>query len=251
MQIKDYLNVLTKRWWVIVLVAFAAAVAAYGFSKLQTPLYRSRALYQISFNRVDTGGNMFADTLLNSYIGRVYQPDKMQAISDQLGLDMGSGETLMKFVRIQPQPANLTIAIEADAYDPETSRAIASLVGTILNDQIVEVNRNYTGEDRAVPQLVQSARVGVLARPQTKINVFAGGLLGGILGLLLIFILEYMDDTLKTAEDVERFAGLATIGLIPSGATASARRGRAATAIGIVAGRDQARHARSEEDRHD
>jgi capsular polysaccharide biosynthesis protein len=250
MQIKDYLNVLKKRWWVIVLVAFSAAAAAYGFSKLQTPLYRSRALYQISFNRVDTGGNMFADTLLNSYIGRVYQPDKMQAISDQLGLDMGSGETLMKFVRIQPQPANLTITIEADAYDPETSRAIASLVGTILNDQIVEVNRNYTGEDRAVPQLVQSARAGFLAKPQTKINVLAGAILGGILGLLLIFILEYMDDTLKTAADVERFAGLVTIGIIPSGA-AGAPRGRPATATGIVAGKSHAEAKSPEPDEHD
>lgn len=237
MQIKEYLNVLKKRWWVIVLVAFSAAAAAYGFSKSQTPLYRSRALYQISFNRVDTGGNMFADTLLNSYVGRVYQPDKMQAISDQLGLDMGSGETLMKFVRIQPQPSNLAIAIEADAYDPATSRALASLVGTVLNDQIVEVNRNYTGEDRAVSQLVQSAREGVLAKPQTRINVLAGGLLGGILGLLLIFVLEYLDDTLKTAEDVERFAGLATIGVIPSGAATGARRGRPAAASGIVAGK--------------
>lgn len=248
MQIKDYLNVLRKRWWVVLLVAFSAACAAYGISKLQSPLFRSRAIYQITFNRLDTGGNAFADKLLNSYVGLVYQPDKMQAISDQLGVDQ-SGETLMKYVRVQPQPDNLTITIEADAFDPSTSQQIASLVGNVLNTQIVEVNRNLTGEDRAFPQLVQSARVGYLAKPQTKINVLAGGLLGGILGLLLIFILEYMDDTLKTSADVERFAGLSTIGLIPSGAASVARRTRAAAASGIVAQRVGTGKTRSDQGR--
>ena len=86
----------------------------------------------------------------------------------------------------------------------------------------------------------------MLAKPQTKINVLAGGILGGILGLLLIFVLEYLDDTLKTAEDVERFAGLATIGVIPSGAATGARRRRPAAASGIVAGKTP-----PDEDRHD
>ncbi len=42
--------------------------------------------------------------------------------------------------------------------------------------------------------------------------------------MLLAFILEYMDDTIKTSDDVERFAGLTTLGLIPSGAAQAARR---------------------------
>jgi hypothetical protein len=60
-----------------------------------------------------------------------------------------------------------------------------------------------------------------------------------------------MDDTLKTAEDVERFAGLVTIGIIPSGAAAGARRGRPAAATGIVAGKTQAEAENSKPDEHD
>ena len=41
MQLQDYINVLVKRWWVVLLVAASAAVAAYGFSKAQTPMFRS------------------------------------------------------------------------------------------------------------------------------------------------------------------------------------------------------------------
>ncbi len=246
MHIQDYINVLRKRWWLIVLAGLSAAAAAYVFSKLQTPLYRSQATYQVLFNRLDTGGNFFADTLLNSYIGLVYQPSRMQAISDQLGLDQ-PGTALMEYVRVQPQPDSLKIVIEADAFDPETSRSLATAVGSMLNEKVVEANRTLQGEDRAFMTLVQEARAGDLAKPQTKINVLAGGLLGGVLGVLLAFILEYMDDTLKTAADVERFAGLTTIGAIPGSRAAGSRRARLrpAMAAGIIP-RAEPRDARSE-----
>ena len=246
MRIQDYINVLRKRWWLIVLAGLAAAAAAYVISKLQTPLYRSQATYQVFFNRLDTGGNFFADTLLNGYVGLVYQPDRMQAISDQLGLDQ-PGTALMEYVRVQPQPDNLRIVIEADAFDPETSRSLANAVGSLLDIQVVEANRNLQGEDRAFMKLAQAARLGDLAKPQTRINVLAGGLLGGVLGVLLAFILEYMDDTLKTAADVERFAGLTTIGAIPGSSAAGGRRARLrpAVATGIVP-QAEPRDARSE-----
>jgi capsular polysaccharide biosynthesis protein len=175
----------------------------------------------------------------------------MQSISNQLDLDVPSGEALMEYVRVQPQPDSMRIVVEVDYLDPGTSRSIANAIGGVLNAKIVEANRNLAGEDRAFLQLAQSARDGYLAKPQTRINVLAGGLLGAILGLLLVFILEYMDDTLKTAADVERFAGLATIGMIPSGAAVGARRMRTEAATGIMARGNRARDAESSQERHD
>ena len=110
MRIQDYLNVLAKRWWVILLVTASAAVAAYGFSKLRTPIYRSHTIYSVNFNRLDTGGNCFADELLNGYVMAVHQPDRMEHISNQLQLDQ-SGSSLMQYVRLQPQPDQRLIVI--------------------------------------------------------------------------------------------------------------------------------------------
>jgi capsular polysaccharide biosynthesis protein len=45
--------------------------------------------------------------------------------------------------------------------------------------------------------------------------MLAGAILGLIVGLVLAFVLEYLDDTLKTSEDVERIVGLPTLGAIP------------------------------------
>jgi len=36
-----------------------------------------------------------------------------------------------------------------------------------------------------------------------------------MLGVMLTFFLEYMDNTIKTTDDIERYLGLPVLGLIP------------------------------------
>jgi capsular polysaccharide biosynthesis protein len=219
MQLKEYTKIIQRRWWVIVLVTIATIISAYGFSKLQTPMYRSRTAYVVRFNRLDTGGNLFANSIYNGFVNLVYTPDQMQIISNQLKLDL-SGTKLMEYVRLQPQPDESLIVIEADYFDPNTASDLVNITGQQLNNLIVEENRNLQGEDR-VSLRVKPAQQAWLAKPTTRINVLAGAILGVILGGLLAFVIEYSDNTLKNSEDIERYTQLVTVGIIPSG-TASA-----------------------------
>ena len=47
-------------------------------------------------------------------------------------------------------------------------------------------------------------------------NILAGLVLGLVLGIALAFLREYLDDTVKTKEDLEVAAGLTVVGLIPA-----------------------------------
>jgi len=52
--------------------------------------------------------------------------------------------------------------------------------------------------------------------PQTKINTLAGGLFGVLVGVMVVFFLEWLEmDTIRTAGDVERAIGVAVLGVIP------------------------------------
>lgn len=41
------------------------------------------------------------------------------------------------------------------------------------------------------------------------------GVLGVMLGVFIAFIVEYLDNTIKTPEDVEKYLGLPVLGAIP------------------------------------
>ena len=56
---------------------------------------------------------------------------------------------------------------------------------------------------------------GMHVYPRMKVNVALAGLLSLALGLLIAFLLEYMDRTIKSAEDVEQAMRAPVLGMIP------------------------------------
>lgn len=64
-------------------------------------------------------------------------------------------------------------------------------------------------------------------KPKVLLNLVLGFLLGLGLGVGAAFLQEYLDNTLKTPEDVERFLHVPALALIPSVESLSGRRGRA------------------------
>ncbi|MFQ5766567.1 MAG: GumC family protein [Acidobacteriota bacterium] len=52
-------------------------------------------------------------------------------------------------------------------------------------------------------------------RPDKKLNIFLALLLGSSLGVGLVFFFEYLDNSIKDAEELERETGLPALGIIP------------------------------------
>jgi capsular polysaccharide biosynthesis protein len=216
MRLTDYANVLRRRWWVILLVAFSAAVAAYIFSKVVTPIYRSEATYLVVPNRNDNGLSIVLQNNMNMYRDMALAPKELEKISAQLKLDR-SADWLLQFVRVQPRPEDRKMIVQVDyPEEPDMAPRVANAIGANMIGLVSSLNDNLEGTDKINIRELQPARPAYQQRPQTKINVAAGGLLGLVLGLLLVFVLEALDNTLKTPADVERFVGLTTLGAIPT-----------------------------------
>jgi protein tyrosine kinase modulator len=216
MQLSDYLTVLRRRWWVIMLVAAAASVGAYVFSKLQTPVFRSEASYLVVPNRADNGLSIVLQNNMDSYKVMALAPIQLEQISQQLKLDRDA-DWMLQYVRIQSQTDTRLMIVQADyPTDPAMAQKLADAVGNNMVALVSSLNQSIEGTDRISMRVNQPARPAILYRPQTRINVAAGGVLGLILGLLLAFALEALDDSLKSAADVERYVGLTTLGAIPT-----------------------------------
>lgn len=62
------------------------------------------------------------------------------------------------------------------------------------------------------------------AGPRRLLSIMLAFLLSGIAAIGLAFFLEYLDNTIKTVEDVERYAQLPALGVIPAIATSTSLR---------------------------
>jgi capsular polysaccharide biosynthesis protein len=225
MQLIDYYMILRRRWWVILLAGFVAAASAYLFTRFQERVYRSEANYRVVSNRVDNGLNIVLRDRMNSYKSIALAPVQLEKISADLKLDRSADWLLNKHVAIQARPEEAILVIQVDYPDPDVAPQLANAIGDNLIALVNADNNSIEGTDRISVRVNQPARPATLYWPQTRVIVLAGLFLGLVLGLILAFVLEALDDTLKTASDVERFAGLPTLGAIPDMGGGSGSKG--------------------------
>jgi capsular polysaccharide biosynthesis protein len=223
MQLSDYANILRRRWWVIVLTAMVAGVSAFVFTRFQERVYRSEASYLVVPSRYDNGLLIVLRDRMNSFKSIALAPIQLEQISANLKLDRSADWLLNKRVAIQARPEEQLMVIQVDYPDPDVAPKLANAIGDNMIALVNAQNNSIDGTDRITIRVNQPARPANLYWPQTRVIVPAGAFLGLILGLILAFVLEALDDTLKTPADVERFAGLPTLGAIPDTAGAQAR----------------------------
>jgi capsular polysaccharide biosynthesis protein len=220
MQLSDYAIVLRRRWWVILLTALVAAVSGYAFSKIafrMGALYRTEATYLVVANQLDLGLANVLSNNMNSYRLLALAPNELEKISAELKLDRSADWLLDGHIAVQPQPDIQTMIVQATYPDPAVAQKLADAVGDNMVALVAAQNASLEGSSRINLRKIQPARPAWLYwPPRGSLTGAAGLVLGLILGLLLAFVLEALDNSLKTPADVERFVGLTTLGAIPT-----------------------------------
>ena len=225
MELGAYVRIITKRLWIIALAVALTAGSAFVASKLQTPVYRSTVYLNVIPARMDLGLVQTVKWYMRNYAGQIQSRTTAAKVIDRLQLDITPAELAAKLT-VSPIESDYLLQIDADDYDPVLAGQIAQTTAEVFSEKIdvdmLEVDKN----DRLQISIRDWAEPGILHKPNWKINTLAGALFGGLVGLLVVFILEWIEaDVIRTSEDVERHTGVAVLGLIP---TLSAPRARAA-----------------------
>lgn len=98
------------------------------------------------------------------------------------------------------------------AFSPQTAEDIYQVLLKKLQE--LDVTRDVSAYSVRViePAIVPSAPV----RPNKRLNIIIGIIMGFVMGTGLGFFREYLDTTIKTAEELKNGFNLAVLGLIPS-----------------------------------
>jgi capsular exopolysaccharide synthesis family protein len=128
----------------------------------------------------------------------------------------------------------------------ERQRTVLVEVYTTLQNRLQEARILEAVEDATVRVVDPAILPNTPVKPRTMLNLLLGIVLGGMLGVGIAFLREYMDETIHTREDVHAAArGAPVLGMIPRIREAVGSSGRTAQAgtpgelnSRLVAGRD-------------
>ncbi|HEY7065767.1 MAG TPA: Wzz/FepE/Etk N-terminal domain-containing protein [Chloroflexota bacterium] len=213
MQLREYAAVLRKAWWLIALTAAVTALSAVGFAKLQQPIYRSSVVLEVT-GRLDYGTSLAIEKQLSQLNNRIQTANLASEVDRRYQLDIGA-ERLLDKIHTKAFPDTITIQIDVDDTDAARAQRIANGFAEVFSERETASQEGLPLQERRVVNQLDEARPARLYWPQTRVFLLSGLLLGAVLGVLLAFARDYLDDSLKTPEEVDRYLGLTTLGTIP------------------------------------
>lgn len=216
MTIQEYLQIVRRRGWIILVATFLTAVAAFAVSYVQEDMYRATVYVSTVPARPDWGLGNTAKDLMRNFAANIQTPEVAQRVIDRAQLDQNPYDFLGN-VNVAADSSDFTIRIEARARDGE----VAKLMALTLADEFVDERTAYYAQldksDR-IEVKIRSRAIGYeQIQPKPIINAIAGAVLGFLLGLAIVLVLTWMEaDLLRTPSAVERTLDLPVLGAIPA-----------------------------------
>jgi capsular polysaccharide biosynthesis protein len=164
--------------------------------------------------RFDNGQQLALERLLPQLAQRVRTTDVAREVDQRLRLDLGA-QSVLDRLRSEAVVSSGQIQIEADDLDPGRVEAVVLETARVFEEQHAARNQGIPTQDRAIVSILDRPSPARLVWPQTRVIAAAAALLGLFVGALLAFAIDYLDDTVKTAADVEQTLGTITLGRIP------------------------------------
>ena len=225
MELRRYLTVLRSRRWLIFVTTALAALVAYGVTA-SPDRYVARSTIYVGSTAIafDPGAGEISndrmaglDRLVLTFSRMIDSEPVAERAIDELDVDLTPDEVVAA-TTTTPELATQLLYIDVVDADP----ALAQSLSTALADAFVEAVQEFEPVDSegSIPRLpayvFERASLPEHPVPSGQVrSVILAALFGLVVGAGVAFLLDYLDVSIRTAADAERYLELPVLGVIP------------------------------------
>lgn len=212
-DLRELFQVLLARVWIIIMAGIIFAGGTGVVCKfIMTPIYASTTQLCIlsNTNTIASLSDLAVGTqLTQDYIVVAKSRPVVEGVIDNLNLDM-TYEELLAVTTIENPADTRILTITVTNPDPFLAKQIVDQYAQISRTRIAElmdinepgvIEEGHIAENKTSPKTVKSAAIA--------------GIIGIFIACAFIIARYLLDDTIKSSEDIERYLGLNTIGILP------------------------------------
>ena len=218
MELWEYLEVLLRWGWVIVLVTALCAGAAIGYGRLQTPRYTSLVELNVTAARLEQGLSQTVVNLLRNYASGIQSEGMARRVIERLGLQGWDAASLRSHIKAEAIEGEFKVKIEVTDFDPLFAQRVAQATAELFVSDVQAFAAKQDPLDRLEATMLNGgAQAATRTWPRTRLLAFLGFGGGLMLGLLIALFLEWSRvDLVQTAQQVEAGLELPVLGSIPA-----------------------------------
>ena len=157
-----------------------------------------------------TKNNTYHQKLLQTYAETIKTNEVIEAAIKNTNTNL-TVEEVKKSLTVTPISDTQILQIKYQNKSPEVAKEILE---NVTNEFVVLAKELVPNGNVRVIEAVQLPENPVA--PNKKMNIAIAFLLGLMVSVGVVFLLEYLDNTFKTKENLERELNIPVLGLIPS-----------------------------------
>ncbi|MBU3159841.1 capsular biosynthesis protein [Clostridium frigoris] len=217
-SIEDYLVIIKEKLWLIGTITLATVMIAgiLSFFVIK-PTYEASTSIIVGKPQATDRQNqqLNSDVTMYQNLLVTYSEIAKSDLVARGALDILKGNLTIDQIKggitVTPKTGTQILMISAKGKNPQD---VFNVVNAVSTSFIEATKKVYpTGGDI---QVMDKAVIPINAiSPNKKLNMAIAFFLGLMISLGIVFLLEYMDNTIKTENDVDKYLGLPVLGVIP------------------------------------
>ena len=225
METVDYLRVVRRRWWIIVLLTGITGLLTYGVSKRLTPIYRAEGTLLLNLAPGATAPN-YNDVTASQALTKTYaQLVSAHSTLEDVAQRLGNGVTASTLQGLSATDVPLTELIRI-SYENASGDFAAQVVNTAAGVLVERVGTaqqsNAAGTSAPATPAAPVNALYVVDRavvspqpvfPRTALYTGLAAVTGFLISICMIVLLEYRDALIYGGEELEHL-GLPFVGAI-------------------------------------
>ena len=215
-NIMDILQMVIKRWWVVVvstcIVGFAVFIISNFFI---VPQYTSSGKLYVSntSDRIEDSANLSAlntsARLVSTYIEIFKTNTFLEKIASDSGTNYSAGQ-LKGMISYSALNQTEVLQVEVRSRSKIDAKIIAEIILDNAQDEVERI-----GNGGFVTIIDEASTPDKPTSPNVELNTIIGILFGALLGVLIVFVIEIFDTRVKNEEDLISKYDLPILGVIP------------------------------------
>ncbi|EMT45984.1 YveK family protein [Anoxybacillus flavithermus] len=215
-SLRELFQTLRKRMWLIVAITVIATMTSGIVSYfVLTPIYQASTQLLVNqakneqpiYNISEIQTNL---QLINTYNVIMKSPAILDVVKEELDLNMPV-EELNKKINVTSEKDSQVVNVTVEDADPYMAADIANTVASVFQREIVKI-MNVDNVNILAKAEVKEQPVPV--KPKPLLNMAIAFVVGMMTGVGLAFLLEYLDNTIKNEQDVEKLLQLPVLGSV-------------------------------------
>ena len=215
-SLQELFKTLKKRIGLIISAVILAVIIAGVVSYLLlTPIYQASTQILVNQQQVETNQIYSQDIqtnlqLINTYNEIIKSRAILSKVIENLDLNTSPGKLNSKITVNSAQDSQV-LNIDVHDPDPHVAVDIANTTAEVFQEEI-QVLMNVDNVNILSPA-IQSENPSPV-KPNPVLNMAIAAVIGLMISVGIAFLLEYLDTTVKTEQDIEELLGLPILGLI-------------------------------------